>query len=197
MFWLNIWFEDLCYEMLKIPGVLFLISVLEIGWLFSEGKRLIPSSNQKHVGLRLVEDGEDTLGDFYYYLSQKIGRDRTGSAFDPLRLSSQEVRKYTIKTKGLCHFARMHWDPDQSAAEELEEHWSRRSFFLVSNAPFGARISSFSVSYKVVVFCPWHWTHMNQCLLYLPQCYMPFGITPLEYRSPSSARKPEHLSRRR
>ena len=59
-------------------------------------KWLITASNQGHVGLQLVEDGEDTLGDFYYYLSQKIGGDRIGSAFDPLCLSSQEVRKYTI-----------------------------------------------------------------------------------------------------
>lgn len=66
-----------------------LISVVEIGWLFSELKWLIPASNQEHVGLRLVEDGEDTLGDFYYYFEPK--GDRIGSAFDPLWLSLQEV----------------------------------------------------------------------------------------------------------
>lgn len=83
MFWLHICFQ--------ITGVLLLISVLEIGWLLSELKWLIPASNQKHVGLRLVEHGEDTLGDFYYYFEPK--GDRIGSAFDPLWLSLQEVRK--------------------------------------------------------------------------------------------------------
>lgn len=89
MFWLHICFQ--------ITDVLLLISILEIGWLFSELKWLIPASNQKHVGLRLVEDGEDTLEDFYYYFEPK--GDRIGSAFDPLWLSLQEVSSQEVITQ--------------------------------------------------------------------------------------------------
>lgn len=107
--------------------MLLLISVLEIGWWFSELKWLIPASNQKHVGLRLLEDGEDTLGDFYYYFEPK--GDRIGS--------QQSGSNYTIKPQACETLLECTGTLTNQQLKNSKNIWAA-AVSLVSNAPFGA-----------------------------------------------------------